>query len=198
MKLKFADYETQSEQYYSQMLDRFKQQARKAVEKKQKELDTLTKTKTDHEARVARLKDRVRERKIKNFWSDESEESEEEPALDFFTREVDIEEYNYMKAQRKRAKLEITNWVKKYRNEHDQNNPTDENTQEIALELADFNHVNQQFLEVKMAMLKQDKMPFLAEDFYKGDRAAAYSRAGTRAGSKKFAQQTDKFLATLT
>lgn len=49
-----------------------------------------------------------------------------------------------------------------------------------------------------MAMIKQDKMPFLAEEFYKGEKMAAMSRAGTRAGSKKFAQQTDKFLATLT
>lgn len=128
MKLKFADYEAQSEQYYSQMLDRFKAQARKVVEKKQKELDALAKAKQDHEARMIRLQERIKDRKIKNFWSDESEESEEEPALDFFTREVDIEEYNYVKAQRKRAKLEITNWVKKYRNEHEGSNPTDENT----------------------------------------------------------------------
>lgn len=196
MKLKFGDYETQSEQYYSQMLDKFKSQARKMVDKKQKELDALVKTKDESEARMLRLKERIQERKIKNFWSDESEESEEEPAMDFFTREVDIEEYNYVKAQRRRAKLEITNWVKRFRNEHDGLNPTDMNTQEIALELADFNHVNSQFLEVKMAMIKQDKMPFNAEDFYKETRAQI-SRAGTRAGSTKFAKQTDKFLATL-
>ena len=49
--------------------------------------------------------------------------------------------------------------------------------------------MNSQFLEVKMAMIKQDKMPFLAEDFFKGDKIGAISRAGTRtAGSKKFAQ----------
>jgi len=112
------------------------------------------------------LKERTAERKIKNFWSDDSEESEEEPALDFFTREVDMEEYVYVKAQRKRAKLEITKWVKKFRDEHDTNNPTDLDTQEIALELADFNHVNMQYLEVKMAMIKQDKMPFQPEDFF--------------------------------
>ena len=98
MKLKFADYEAQSEQYYSQMLDRFKAQARKVVEKKQKELDALARAKQDHEARMLRLQERIKDRKIKNFWSDESEESEEEPALDFFNREVDIEEYNYVKA----------------------------------------------------------------------------------------------------
>ena len=35
MKLKFTDYESQSEQYYSEMLDKFKDQARKVVNKKQ-------------------------------------------------------------------------------------------------------------------------------------------------------------------
>ena len=80
------------------MLERFKERARKVVAQKQKELDALTKTKEDQEARMARLHARTQERKIKNFWSDESEESEEEPALDFFTREVDIEEYNYVRA----------------------------------------------------------------------------------------------------
>ena len=98
MKLKFADYENQSEQYYSELLERFKERARKVVAQKQKELDALAKIKQDQEARVERLRERTKERKIKNFWSDESEESEEEPALDFFTREVDIEEYNYVKA----------------------------------------------------------------------------------------------------
>ena len=41
MKLKFDDYEKQSESYYADMLDRFKDQARKMVTKKQKELDEL-------------------------------------------------------------------------------------------------------------------------------------------------------------
>ena len=98
MKIKFADYETQSEKYYSDMLERFKEQARKTVTKKQKELDALMKTREEHEARIARLKDRIKERKIKNFWSDESEESEEEPEIAFINREVDMEEYNYVKA----------------------------------------------------------------------------------------------------
>ena len=31
MKLKFSDYESQSEKYYSEMLEKFKEQARKMV-----------------------------------------------------------------------------------------------------------------------------------------------------------------------
>ena len=83
------------------MLDKFKDQARKVVNKKQKELDDLNQIKTDQEQRVIRLKERTKERKIKNFWSDESEEEESEPEMDYFTREVDIEEYNYRKAEMK-------------------------------------------------------------------------------------------------
>ena len=118
---------------------------------------------------MLRLKRRIKERKIKNFWSDDEQQSEEEeePVLDYLTRKVDIEEYNYVRAQRKRAKLNITNWVKRFRNEHDGVNPTDMNTQEIALELSEFKKVTSDYLKVKMAMIKQEKMPFAAEDFYK-------------------------------
>ena len=98
MKLKFADYEAQSEKYYSEMLEKFKEQAKKTITKKQKELDSLKKTKEDNDARMQRLHERIQERKIKNFWSDESEESEEEPELAFINRDVDMEEYNFVKA----------------------------------------------------------------------------------------------------
>ena len=52
MKLKFADYEAQSEKYYSEMLEKFKEQAKKTITKKQKELDSLKKTKEDNDARM--------------------------------------------------------------------------------------------------------------------------------------------------
>ena len=179
------------------MLDRFKDQARKAVTKKQRELDNLFNEKQDFETRLMRLKERIKERKIRNFWSDESEESEEEPAVDFFTREVDMEEYVYVKAQRKRAKLEITKWVKKFRDENDGNNPTDLSTQEIALELADFNHVNMQYLEVKMAMIKQDKMPFQPEDFFNAQKQQQLMRGTTKSKKSNFKAAQDQFLNTL-
>ena len=125
-------------------------------------MDELTRQKKDHEARFTRLHERIEERKIKNFWSDEEEESEDEPPMDFFTRQVDYEEYDYMRQDRKAKKLAITKWVKKWREEHNGENPTDEHTQPVAMELADYNHINMQYLEVKMAMIKQDKLPFQA------------------------------------
>ena len=44
------------------------------------------------------------------------------------------------------------------------------------MELADFNHANQQYMEVKMALIKQDKFPFIAEEFYDGEKGRAISR----------------------
>jgi hypothetical protein len=124
------------------MLEKFKAQARTMVTKKQRELDEVARAKNDVDARIVRLKERIEEKKIKNFWSDESEESEDEPAIDFFTRQVDFDEYDYVKKDRKRTKLAITKWVKKYREENEGENPTDRDTQPVAMELADFNHVN--------------------------------------------------------
>ena len=34
------------------------------------------------------------------------------------------------------------------------------------MELADFNHLNMQYLEIQMAMIKQDKMPFEVDKFF--------------------------------
>ena len=166
MKTKFADYEEQSEKYYADMLDRFKEQARKVVTKKQKELDDLKKQKEKHLARVIRLKERTVDRKIKNFWSDEDTESEEEEPVTAFNRVVDMDEYSYVKAQRKRYKLEIKKWIEAFKKENERN-PTDADTQAIALELADFNHANEQYLDLKIALIKQNKYPFVPEDFYK-------------------------------
>ena len=159
MKLKFADYEEQSEKYYSEMLEKFKSQARTAVNKKQRELNALTKLKNEHEAEIVKIKAKVQERKIKAFWSDESEESEEEvPAI--IRREETIEDYIYVKANRKQAKLAIIKFVRKFREENNGKNPDDEDTAPIAMELADFNHQNEKYLDVKLALIKANKMPF--------------------------------------
>ena len=147
MKDKFTDYESQSEKYYSEMLEKFKTQARSVVQKKQKELDELKEIKKDHEARILRLKERTTEKKIKNFWSDESEESEDEPAE--IVREVSMEDYEYVKAQRTAARIAIVKFVKKFKEDNNRF-PTDSDTGPIAMELADYNHINQKYLDVKI------------------------------------------------
>ena len=49
MKEKFVDYETQSEKYYSEMLEKLKTKAKTEIAKKQKELDELKALKAEHE-----------------------------------------------------------------------------------------------------------------------------------------------------
>lgn len=75
-------------------------------------------------------------------------------------READMEEYNFVKANRKRAKVAIVKFVRKFRDENGGKNPTDDDTAPIAMELADFNHLNEQYLDVKLSLIKSDKMPF--------------------------------------
>ena len=48
-----------------------------------------------------------------------------------------------------------------------------------------------------MALIKQDKFPFIAEEFFDGDRIKPGSRQATIGRKSAFAKQTDKFLATL-
>lgn len=121
------------------MLELFKNQARTAVNKKQKELNALTKLKNDHEAQMIKIRDKVKERKIRAFWSDESESEEEEVPV-IIKREETIEDYIYVKASRKQAKVAIIKFVRKFREDNNGQNPTDEDTAPIAMELADFNH----------------------------------------------------------
>lgn len=49
MKMKFTDYEAQSEEYYRNMLEKFKDHARKAIQTKQRELAALNETKGAYE-----------------------------------------------------------------------------------------------------------------------------------------------------
>ena len=53
------------------------------------------------------------------------------------------------------------------------------------LELANYNHANREYLDVKMAMLKQDKLPFQADDFFKPEKSAAKGGASSKAVSRK-------------
>ena len=203
MKLKFADYEAQSETYYSDMLEKFKSQARSAVAKKQKELNNLVKQKEDHEAQIVKIRDRIKERKIKAFWSDE-EESEEEPIP--FKPEASMEQYLLAKAKRKKAKIEIVKFVRKFREENDGVNPTDDDTGPIAAELADFNAVNEEYLDIKLELIKNSKMPFEADEFKVPSATTAggagVDRTKTKMGgdwtaTQKKEKAQDKFMATL-
>ena len=79
------------------MLEKFKSQARTAVNKKQRELNALTKLKNEHETEMVKIRAKVKDRKIRAFWSDESESEEEEVPV-IIKREETIEDYIYVKA----------------------------------------------------------------------------------------------------
>ena len=200
MKLKFADYEQQSETYYSDMLEKFKAQARSAVAKKQKELNNLTKQKEDHEAQIVKIRDRIKERKIKAFWSDE-EESEEEPTP--FKPEANMEQYLYAKAERKKAKIEIVRFVRKFREENNGANPTDDDTGPIVAELQLYNKVNEEYLDIKLELIKNAKMPFEADEFKvpsavnQGPDRTKTRMGGDWTATSKKESATNKFMQTL-
>lgn len=45
--------------------------------------------------------------------------------------------------------------------------PNDSDTAIIAADIMDFNFVNQQYLDIKLKLLKQHDLPFDATEFYK-------------------------------
>ena len=106
---------------------------------------------------------------MKGGLTDQSDVSEEDEAIPFNNREfpslaVDMDEFNLAKANRKKAKLDIQRWIRAYK-EKNGRAPTDADTGPIALELADYNHANEKYLEMKVSLIKQDKMPFEANAF---------------------------------
>lgn len=116
------------------MLEKFKAQAREVVQKKHKELEIATKQRDEHAEKIMRIKERIRSKATKRLLSDEEDqESEEETPI----LKVDMIEYNYASAERQKTRLVVEQWVRQFKEKHDRN-PTDADTQTIALQLADY------------------------------------------------------------
>ena len=79
------------------MLEKFKAQAREVVQKKHKELESATKQRDEHAAKVVRIKERIREKSYKRLLSDEEDEESEDETPNL---KVDMVEYNYASAER--------------------------------------------------------------------------------------------------
>lgn len=60
-----------------------------------------------------------------------------------------MEEYDYVKAQLNRAKIAIVKFVRKFKEDHSKN-PTDDDIGPIAMELADYNHIHEKYLDIKL------------------------------------------------
>lgn len=78
MKAKFDDYEKQSETYYSDMLQKFKLQAKEVVHKKQAQLDQLTAATKEKQDKIGRIKERMVVKSYKGLMSDEDDPDDEE------------------------------------------------------------------------------------------------------------------------
>lgn len=166
MKGKFHEYEAQSEKYYSEMLSNFKKHAKEQMQKKQKNIETLTQQITDHQLKIRRITDRIHERKILGIISDESDDEEDNDPSNVGDRTVTLEELQFVKSKRRQIKLGIKKWVTDFQAKNERM-PTERDTAIIAPEIMEFNFVNQQYLAFKLKLLKQHDLPFDPNEFYK-------------------------------
>jgi len=111
---------------------------------------------------VDKIRSKVKDRKIRDFWSDEDDSWEEEVPLE---RKFDIEQFELAKAERTQAKISIDKFVRKFREDNDGKNPKDDDTIFIAEEWAHYNVTQEKYLEVKLALIKNKSLPFDAEKF---------------------------------
>ena len=115
-----------------------------------------------------------------------------------------MEQYLYAKAERKKAKIEIVRFVRKFREENNGANPTDDDTGPIVAELQLYNKVNEEYLDIKLELIKNAKMPFEADEFKvpSAVNQGGVDRMKTRMGGdfsslSKKESAADKFMQTL-
>jgi hypothetical protein len=75
------------------------------------ELDQLTLWRTDNEAKILRIKERIKNKKFKHLLSDESDPASEDEKFGG----KDLTFYNLAKADRHRRKVIVTEWVQKFK-----------------------------------------------------------------------------------
>ena len=90
----------------------------------------MLKLKEDHEGKIIRLTNRIRERKLKGLLSGDEEESSDDEWGDA-NRDIDDKEYKRLKKERRELKLRIKEWVVKFDKEH-KRHPTEEETAPIS------------------------------------------------------------------
>lgn len=107
LKNQFKEYEGQSEKYYTDILDRFKKNAKNEINWRQKEVDRLNKLKDEHEGKIDRLTNRIRERKLKGLLSEDEDEPSDDDEFGDPNRNIDDEEYERLKRERREVKKKI-------------------------------------------------------------------------------------------
>ena len=133
MKVKFDEYEKQSERYYSEMLEAFKNQARKAVQAKVLLIDKLNEEAMDKNEKIFRIKERIVEKSYKGLMSDVEDSPEEELAPEK-EEHLDINVYKKLKQTKQAKKQVVTAWITAFK-EQNKRNPTQIDTDPIKVEL---------------------------------------------------------------
>ena len=123
----------------------------------------MLKLKEDHEGKIERLTNRIRERKLKGLLSGDEAESSDDEWGDA-DRDIDDDEYQRLKKERADLKQTIKEWVVKFDKEH-KRHPTEEETAPITNLLQEHSDVTMKFLDMKLTLIKQLKLPFDAYEF---------------------------------
>ena len=176
MKNKFEQYEVESEKYYSDLLDKFKEQAKQICEKKERELADAKHQLDRHESKIERIRERMVAKSYKGIMSDveESSEDEEEPI------KLDMVEYNFLRAERNRHKLVIEQWVRNFK-ESKKRNPKDSDTTAIIQEITNYNDAEKEYLDFKLKMIQAKLLVFDPQEY-----AVALVQKGTQDTLDKF------------
>lgn len=197
LKNKFKDYEGQSEKYYADVLEKFKKQAKYEIKYRQNDIDRLTKEKDEHEYKIARLMERIRARRLKGLLSDDEDEASDDDNWGDVDRDIDDEEYLRLKAERRRQKVEIKDWVRNFSETH-KRLPTEEETEPIIEMIKEYNDVTAKFLDMKLTLIKQLKLPFDAYEFTSKQEADENeARRNTELKRRKSLQGRAQFLQQL-
>ncbi len=133
MKVKFDEYEKQSERYYSEMLEAFKNQARKAVQAKVLLIDKLNEEAMDKNEKIFRIKERIVEKSYKGLMSDVEDSPVKEQAPEK-EEHLDINVYKKLKQTKQAKKQVVTAWITAFK-EQNKRNPTQIDTDPIKVEL---------------------------------------------------------------
>lgn len=155
MKKKYEQFEIESEKYYSDLLDKFKAQAKQVMERKEQELEGIRQIKAVKEAKIERMRARKREKHFSGLLSDEEDSEISEPE----ELKLDMVEYNFLRAERNKTRLIIEQWVRQFKNQN-KRVPKDSDTAAIAQEYVEYQDAEKKFLNFKVKMLEAQLLEF--------------------------------------
>lgn len=191
MKHKFGEFERQSEDYYSSLLEKFKIRASNEIQRKEHQLLMLENEKKGHMERLAIIRERLIERRpalrgVKEILSDDelSDDPEEEvpyqetygdkvgnamnkKVLSHMEHDVLLSEGKLAKINKERLREEIRIWCEQFEKDNGRK-PEDADVGPIAGEVEEWNENSAKYVEMKYSCYKFEGYPsFDADKFMK-------------------------------